>query len=148
MKSWVLAVGLLAAAFVPAATAADVGDDREGYNDPRYPNQRYGYNNAASARVVGITGVERRSSGLRVTGVIDSGMSYRGAYNNQGYDPRYTNQGYDPRYPNQGYPQQGYGNSAYANAAQADLRFTCRVDARGYVSNVDIKRNVAQRRGY
>ncbi|HET7154413.1 MAG TPA: hypothetical protein VFI87_03490 [Hyphomicrobiaceae bacterium] len=36
MKSWVLAVGLLAAAFVPAATAADVGDDREGYNDPRY----------------------------------------------------------------------------------------------------------------
>ena len=31
MKSWVLAVGLLAAAFVPAATAADVGDDRETY---------------------------------------------------------------------------------------------------------------------
>ena len=120
----------------------------QSYNDPRYPNQGYGYNGAASARVVGITGVERRSNGLKVTGVIDSGMSYRGAYN-QGYDPRYANQGYDPRYANQGYPNQGYGNSAYAHAAQAaDLRFSCRVDFRGYVTNVDIKRNVAQRRGY
>lgn len=37
MKSWVLAVGLLAAAFVPAAGAADLGDDRYGaYGDPRY----------------------------------------------------------------------------------------------------------------
>ena len=36
MKSWVLAVSLLAAAFVPAANAADMGDDRESYTDPRY----------------------------------------------------------------------------------------------------------------
>ena len=76
-------------------------------------------------------------------------MGYRGAYNYQGYDPRYANQGYDPRYPNQGYPNQGYGHPGYAHAAQvADLRFSCRVDFRGYVTNVDIKRNVAQRRGY
>ena len=125
------------------------GNYPQSYNDPRYPNQGYGYNGQATARVVGITGVERRSNGLKVSGVIDSGMGYRGAYANQGYDPRYANQGYDPRYPNQGYPNQAYGQSGYAYAAQsADLRFSCRVDFRGYVSNVDIKRNVAQRRGY
>jgi hypothetical protein len=44
MKSWVLAVGLLAAAFVPAATAADVGDDRESYTDPRYRAPPPAYN--------------------------------------------------------------------------------------------------------
>ena len=50
---------------------------------------------------------------------------------------------------NQGYPNQGYGNQAYANGAQsADLRFTCRVDFRNQVTSVDVKRNVAQRRGY
>ncbi|MEO6581446.1 MAG: hypothetical protein ABIN68_01395, partial [Sphingomicrobium sp.] len=59
------------------------------------------------------------------------------------------NQGYDPRYANQGYPNQGYGNQAYANYAQfADLRFSCRVDYRGYVSNIAIKQNVAAYRGY
>lgn len=38
MKSWVLAAGLLAAAFVPAASAADLGDERDegAYRDPRY----------------------------------------------------------------------------------------------------------------
>lgn len=47
MKSWVLAVGLLAAAFVPAASAADVGDDRDdgAYNDPRYRTPPQNYNN-------------------------------------------------------------------------------------------------------
>jgi hypothetical protein len=44
MKSWVLAVGLLAAAFVPPATAADVGDDRETYNDPRHREPPPAYN--------------------------------------------------------------------------------------------------------
>lgn len=124
----------------------------QGY-DPRYGNQAYGQN---TARVIGITSVERRSNGLKVSGVINSGMSNRGygyqayGYGNQGYDPRYGNQqGYDPRYGNQQgydprYGNQGYGNQAYANTAQvADLRFSCRVDYRGYVSNVDIRRNVA-----
>ncbi|MBX9589773.1 MAG: hypothetical protein K2X43_10735 [Hyphomonadaceae bacterium] len=41
MKSWVLAVGLLAAAFVPAAHAADMGDDESGsYNAPPAFNDR------------------------------------------------------------------------------------------------------------
>ena len=90
----------------------------------------------SQARVIGITGVERRSNGLKVSGVMDSGRSqYRGAYPNQGYN-----------YGAQGYPNQ-YGN-AYGQAAQvADLRFSCRVDYRGYVSDIDIKRIVA-RRGY
>ena len=140
-----------------------------------YPNPAYGYNQAVQARVIGITAVERRSSGLKVSGVIDSGRSqYRGAYGNQGYGygsppyagQNYPNQGYYPNqaypnqaYPNQGYPNQGYPNQGYPNqygnayaygqpAQVADLRFSCRVDYRGYVTALDIKRNVAARRGY
>ena len=112
-----------------------------------YANQGYAYNHMRQARVIGITGVERRSNSLKVSGVMDSGRNhYRGAYPNQGYN--YGPQGYPSQaYPNQGYPNQGHGN-AYAygqNAQVADLRFSCRVDFRGYVSDVDIKRNVARR---
>ena len=96
------------------------------YADPRYANQGYGYNTASMARVIGITQVQRQRSGLKVSGVIDSGMNHRGAYGNQGY------------------PNQGYGNIAQF----ADLRFSCRVDFRGRVSDLDIKRNVVARRGY
>ena len=122
------------------------GYNQNGYNQPGY-NQN-GYANAmARAQVVGITGVERRANGLKVSGLINSGLGYRGnAYGNQGY----PNQGYGNGYPNQGYPNQGYNpNYApnYANAAQhADMSFSCRVDARGYVSNVRIDR-MANRRG-
>ena len=130
------------------------GYGNQGY-DPRYANQGYAQN---TARVIAITQVERKSNGLKVSGMIDSGM-HRGygnqgyGYGNQqGYDPRYgTQQGYDPRYANQQgydprYGNQGYGNQAYGNTAQvADLRFSCRVDYRGYVTNLDIKRNVASR---
>ena len=43
---------------------------------------------------------------------------------------------------------QGYGNQGY-NQQAADLRFSCRVDYRGYVRDIDIKRNnQAYRRGY
>lgn len=126
-----------------------------------YPNQGYapgygrqGYDQANMARVVGITSVERRQNGVKVSGVIDSGMN-RGAYGqgyaNQGYAYQgYAYQGYpNQSYPNPGYPNQAYGNP-YAQQAQfGDLRFSCRVDYRGYVSNVEIRRNnVAQRRGY
>lgn len=117
------------------------GGYNQGY-DPRYGNQGYGYDQGGSARVVGITRVERRSNGLKVAGVMSSGMGYGGGYN-QGYDPRYGQQGYDPRYGNQGYGNQGYGN----HAQQADLRFNCRVDYRGRVTDLNIARaNV--RRGY
>jgi hypothetical protein len=114
------------------------GQYPQGYGAQGYPPQAYGYN-MRQARVIGITGVERRSNSLKVSGLMDSGRSqYRGAYPNQGYN--YGAQGY----PNQGYPNQ-YGNAYGQNAPVADLRFSCRVDFRGYVSDIDIKRNVARR---
>jgi hypothetical protein len=67
-----------------------------------------------------------------VTGVIESGRAYHGGYGNQCYG----NNGYGIAY--------SYGQ----NAQVADLRFNCRVDFRGYVTSLDIKRNVAARRGY
>lgn len=130
------------------------GNYGQAYGNQGYGNQGYAYNGGSQARVVGITQVERRSNGLKVSGVLDSGMGHRGAYGQQGYgqqaygqpgyDPRYGGQGYDPRYG-----AQGYGGQSYAHQAQyADLRFSCRVDFRGYVTNVDIKRNNVARRGY
>ena len=44
----------------------------------------YGYNNYGGGRVVGITSVERRNSGLRVRGVASSGA--RGGYGGYGYN--------------------------------------------------------------
>ena len=124
------------------------GQYPQGYANQGYPPQAYGYN-MAHARVIGITGVERRSNGLKVSGVMDSGRSqYRGAYPTQGYNygaQAYPNQAYPNQgYPNQGYPNQ-YGNAYGQNAQVADLRFSCRVDFRGYVSDINIKRNVARR---
>jgi hypothetical protein len=97
-----------------------------GYGDRGYDNYAM-----TSARVTGITRVERSSNGLRVSGLIDSGVGYGNQYGNQGYDPRYN---------------QGYGNQAYGYGNQvADLRFNCRVDYRGRVTSLDIRRN--DRRG-
>jgi hypothetical protein len=124
-----------------ARVARDYRPSGYGYNQNGYNNQM------ARAQVVGITGVERRSNGLKVSGLINSGR-YGNAYGNQGYGNQgygnqgYGNQGYGNGYPNQGYPNQGYANPNYANNAQrADMSFSCRVDARGYVSSVKIDRN-------
>ena len=83
-----------------------------GYNNNRGYNQGYGMN----MRVTAITNVERRQSGLRVSGLIDS----RGG----SYPP------YGQAY---GYQNQGY-------AATGDLSFRCNVDYRGAVSQVRIRR--------
>ncbi len=111
----------------------------------------YGYNTASSARVVGITNVQRSQNGnLRVHGLISSGAYAQGAYGaygQQGYGQQgaYGQQGYGQ----QGYGQQGYGQQGYGNNAQmADLRFNCRVDRRGYVSDIRITRNNQAYRGY
>ena len=113
-----VAVDQCARAAQARVSQAAYGGYNQGYNGQGYRNN--GYNNAGSARVVGITSVERKSNGLKVSGVMSSG----GSYGNQGYN-------------------QGYGNQG------ADMRFSCRVDYRGYVSNIDIKRmNSAYRRGY
>ncbi len=102
------------------------GYNGQGYNQG-YPgqgyNQGYAYNQRGQGiRVTAITSVERRSNGLRVRGLLDTG---RGGYGNQGYG--------------QGYGAQGY--------AAGDLTFRCNVDYRGYVSNVRIERNTGYR-GY
>ena len=123
------------------------GNGNQGYGNQGYGQDTYGnYPNAnrpGIARVVGITKVERRSNGLKVFGVIDSGRGYnRGPYGNQGYG----NQGYG----NQGYGNQGYGNQGYGTPYRpvADLRFDCRVDYRGYVRDIEIHRNNQAYRPY
>ena len=94
-----------------------------GYNP--YGGGGYGQQYAAnfSMRVVGITNVERRSSGLRVSGLIDSGTWY-GQYGNQ------------------------YWNQGNLNPRHGDLTFRCNVDYRGYVTNVRIRRNDTWRRPF
>jgi len=107
------------------------GQGYGGYNGG-YQNS-YGYQNVqARARVVGITSVERRGNGgLRVSGVASTGQ--------QAYAPQGYNQGYNQGYGNQGYGNQGYGNQAYGYGnQQADVRFTCRVNSRGQVTDVNI----------
>jgi len=110
-------------------------DRYDAYNRS-YGNRGYDNRAVANARVTGITRVERQSSGLRVSGLLDSGADYAYQYGNQVYDSRYS----DPRY-DQGYGPQAYG---YDNRV-ADMRFDCIVDYRGRVTNLDIKRN--HRRG-
>ena len=83
------------------AVEARLGGGYRGYGG-------YGYNNGYGGRVVGITRVERRNSGIRVRGVATSGMR-------SGY---------------------GYG---YNNAA-ADLSFSCKVDYRGRITDLDLDR--------
>lgn len=95
-----------------------------------------GYNAYAqgSARVLGVTSVERRSrNGLRVRGVATANAhasayaSPYGAYGQGGYG---------------GYGQGGYGGyGGYAPQQTAELSFKCNVDYRGYVSDIDLDRN-------
>ena len=84
----------------------------------------YGYNQGyGGGRVQGITRVERKSYGLKVSGVASSG--YRG------YD---------------GYGRGGYGSYGYG--AGADLRFSCKVEYNGRIRDIDINRRSASWRGY
>ena len=81
-----------------------------GYNSG-YGN--YGYSQGYSrGRVVGITRVEQRSSGIRVRGVASSSSGNGGGYGG------------------------GYG-------AQADLSFSCKVDYRGRIVDLDLDRRYA-----
>jgi hypothetical protein len=121
------------------------GYGQQPYNN--YPQQQYN-NGYSSARVTAITNVERRRNGLRVTGLIDSGMGYGAqGYNPNGYNQNaYPRPGYpQPGYPQPGYPQPGYGQQqGYGNAygqAQGDLSFRCNVDYRGAVTGLRITPN-------
>ena len=104
--------------------AREYGPDVYGYDqwgDQGYGYaQGYGYNGYGGMRVTAITDVERRTLGLRVRGLIDSGMGYR-PYGNYGYvDPRYGTRG--------------------------DLNFRCTVDYRGNVTDVRVRREEGYRR--
>lgn len=99
------------------------GQPGYGYNNGYQQGYANGYN-GQGARVLGITNVERRNNGsLKISGVASSGRGY--GYSNQGYN----------------------GQNAYANQA-ADLRFNCRVNTRGQVTDVNINRNRVAYRGY
>ena len=55
---------------------------------------------ATSMRVSAITAVQRRSDGMRIKGLIDSGIDYRGGYGGQAYQgPGRGGQAYATRYP-------------------------------------------------
>lgn len=134
------------------ARAAEVKVNRDSQNiayraySQRPDNRGYGYGNnyrPASARVLGITNVQHRDyGGVRVYGVMDSGRGYaHGAYGNYG-QPGYG-------YGQPGYGQPGYGQPVHGYAIAAnvgDLRFDCRVDRSGRVTDVNINRN-RDRRG-
>jgi hypothetical protein len=92
----------------------------QGYGQGGYNG--YGQQFAApSMRVTAITNVERRSNGLRVSGLMSS--SYAGQYGNQ-YGGQYA------------YQNRGYG----------DVSFRCNVDYRGAVTNIRIGRSGDYRR--
>ena len=102
-----------------AAVQQRVGGQYGGYNQYGYGQPYgYGYNNgyASNARVLGITSVERRNSGLRVRGVATAGMGYNGQYGYGGYGYNQYNQG-------------------------GELTFKCNVDYRGRITDIDLDRN-------
>jgi hypothetical protein len=102
------------------------GNQGYGYAQPYGYGQPYGYANQGygGARIAGITRIERRSNGgLRVYGVAMSNNQY-GQYGAYGYG-------------NQPYGNQPYG---YQNAQRPDLRFNCKIDRYGRVTDVDVNR--------
>lgn len=122
------AVSQCAAAAVNQARVQYRGYGQQAYG---YGQQAYGYGQqpyayqqnvaAPSMRVTAITDVRRRSGGLRVSGLLDSG-AYAAT---QGYRPGYS--------------------QPYATTA-GDLSFRCDVNYRGAVTNVRIRQNSGYRR--
>ena len=93
-----------------------------------------GYNgyNQSAARVLGVTSVERRSnSRLRVRGVATTN-AYAAGYGNP-YGGGYGG---------------GYGGYGGGYAPQGNLRFSCTIDARGYIRDIDLDRNNNYAYGY
>jgi hypothetical protein len=93
----------------------------QGYAQPYQNGQGFA---PPAMRVTAITEVTRKSFGLRVKGLIDSGYYGPNGYN--GPNGQY-------QYQNQGYPV-------------GDLKFRCTVDYRGYVTSVRVDRNEDYRR--
>lgn len=86
----------------------------------------------ATMRVSAITDVQRRAEGMRVKGLIDSGVDYRGAYNGQAYQgPGSGGEGYAIRHP-----------------SNNDLVFRCNLDKAGLVTSLHVERHTTTYRRY
>ena len=87
---------------------------------------------AATMRVTAITAVQRRAQGMRVKGLIDSGVTYRGGYGGAAY------QGSGP------------GGEAYAklHPSNNDLAFRCNLDTAGLVTSMQVERHTTTYRRY
>jgi hypothetical protein len=88
--------------------SSQYGGSYGGYGQNGYGNR---YNNYGAMQVTAITSVERRSYGLRVSGLLGSGYGY----GNQAY----------------GYNNRGYGG--------AQLSFRCNVDYNGAVTGIRVR---------
>lgn len=86
----------------------------------------------ATMRVSAITDVQRRTDGMRVKGLIDSGVIYRGPYRGEPY---------------QGTEQ---GGEAYAkrHPRNDDLVFRCNLDTAGLVTSMHVERHTTTYRRY
>ena len=87
---------------------------------------------ATTMRVSAITDVQRRSDGMRVKGLIDSGVDYRGGYGGQAYQGA------------------GVGGQPYAklHPSNNDLAFRCNLDPAGLVSSLHVERHTTTYRRY
>jgi hypothetical protein len=87
---------------------------------------------ATTMSVSAITDVQRRSDGMRVKGLIDSGVVYRGGYGGEAY---------------QGV---GAGGQPYAtrNPSNNDLSFRCNLDSAGLVTSMHVERHTTTYRRY
>lgn len=83
-------------------------------------------------KVSAITDVQRRSDGMRVKGLIDSGVDYRGDYGGQAYEGA------------------GAGGQPYAtrNPSNNDLAFRCNLDSAGLVTSMHVERHTTTYRRY
>ena len=83
-------------------------------------------------RVSAITDVQRRSDGMRVKGLIDSGVVYRGGYGGQAYQGA------------------GAGGQPYAtrHPSNNDLAFRCNLDTAGLVTSMHVERHTTTYRRY
>jgi hypothetical protein len=87
---------------------------------------------ATTMRVSAITDIQRRSDGMRVKGLIDSGVNYRGGYGGQAYQGA------------------GGGGQPYAtrHPSNDDLAFRCNLDPAGLVSSLHVERHTTTYRRY
>jgi hypothetical protein len=87
---------------------------------------------ATTMRISAITDVQRRSDGMRVKGLIDSGVDYLGGYGGQAYQGA------------------GAGGQAYAlrHPSNNDLVFRCNLDPAGLVSSLHVERHTTTYRRY